>query len=206
MLVLLCGGELFTGNTTMTIGLLDRSLSPKQIVKNWLIVYGGNFSGALVVAWLVSASGLLSTGNHSLAVFFIKTASSKTALGFGSALALGILCNWLVCLAIWMSTAAEDVAGKVLGILFPIWVFVASGYEHSVANMFYIPLGMMAKANPSYVASALKYGISPKMIDGMNLSQMFVSNLIPVTIGNIIGGGLFVATLYGIVYLREKET
>ena len=117
---------------------------------------------------------------------------------------MGILCNWLVCLAIWMSLGAKDIAGKLLAIFFPIWLFITSGFEHSVANMYYISAGIMAKANPEWVAMAIKLGASPEKIAALGWDTFVINNLIPVTLGNIVGGSVFVGLAYWLSYSYKK--
>ncbi|MEW6101860.1 MAG: formate/nitrite transporter family protein [Candidatus Omnitrophota bacterium] len=176
ILVLIIGSELFTGNILMTIGLIYRRYSFVKVLRNWLVVYFGNFFGAVIIAWLVYKSGLLgSLGNFTpIGEIAVKITETKMELNFTEALCRGILCNMLVCLAVIMSIASRTIEGKILGIYFPIMAFVASGYEHSVANMYFLPAGLMAK--------------------GEFMLGFFKSfnNLIPVTIGNIIGGLLIV--------------
>ncbi len=176
MLVLIPGSELFTGNILMTIGFIYRKYSFARVLRNLLVVYFGNLLGAAFIAWLVFRSGLLvhlgdltSTGAVAVSI-----AEAKLQLSFAEALCRGILCNMLVCLAVIMCIASRTVTGKIFGIYFPIMTFVASGYEHSVANMYFLPAGLMAKGE--FAA---------------NFFSMF-NNLIPVTIGNIIGGLLIV--------------
>jgi formate/nitrite transporter len=176
MLVLIPGSELFTGNILMTIGFIYRKYSFIKVLRNWLVVYFGNLFGALIIAWLTFHSGLL--GNPAQPSAIGKTAlaiaETKLHLGFTEALCRGILCNMLVCLAVIMCIAAKTLHGKILGIYFPIMTFVASGFEHSVANMYFLPVGLMTKG--TFVPGFL---------------SMF-DNLIPVSIGNIIGGLLIV--------------
>ncbi|MBN3037784.1 MAG: formate/nitrite transporter family protein [Candidatus Omnitrophica bacterium] len=176
MLVLIPGSELFTGNILMTIGFIYHRYSFLKMLRNWLIVYLGNLCGALIIAWLVNSSGLLVHLGEVTAVgaTAIKISQTKLQLVFSEALSRGILCNMLVCLAVIMSIASRTVTGKILGIYFPIMTFVASGYEHSVANMYFLPIGLMASGN-----------FSREFLTIFN-------NLIPVTIGNIIGGLLIV--------------
>ncbi|MBU1061936.1 MAG: formate/nitrite transporter family protein [Candidatus Omnitrophica bacterium] len=176
MLVLIPGSELFTGNILMTIGFIYRKYSFLKVMRNWLIVYFGNLIGAMIIAWLVFSSGLLISNGSLTAMGTVATniAEGKLDMGFTEALCRGILCNMLVCLAVIMSIASRTVTGKIFGIYFPIMAFVASGYEHSVANMYFLPAGLMVKG---------------EFISGF--STMF-NNLIPVTIGNIIGGLLIV--------------
>lgn len=176
MLVLIPGSELFTGNILMTVGFIYRKYPFTKVLRNWLIVYLGNLLGALFIGWLVFSSGLLGhVGNLNPAgVTAVQIAQTKLQLGFQEALCRGILCNMLVCLAVIMCIASRTVVGKIFGIYFPIMTFVASGYEHSVANMYFLPIGLM--------------------MEGQFMSNFFVifKNLIPVTIGNILGGLLIV--------------
>lgn len=176
ILVLILGSELFTGNILMTIGLIYQKYSFTRVLRNWLVVYLGNFLGSMIIAWLVFNSGLLvHLGSlTSIGDVAAKVAETKLQLSFTEALCRGILCNMLVCLAVIMCIASKTLGGKILGIYFPIMTFVASGYEHSVANMYFLPVGLMAK--------------------GEFISSFFAifNNLIPVTIGNIIGGLLIV--------------
>jgi len=176
MLVLIPGSELFTGNILMTIGFIYRKYSFAKVLRNWLTVYLGNLIGAMIIALLVFNSGLLGQpGNlSSTGIMAAKIAEGKLQIGFVEALCRGILCNMLVCLAVIMSIASRTVSGKILGIYFPIMVFVISGYEHSVANMYFLPVALMAKAE--FASGFLS----------------IFNNLIPVTIGNIIGGLLIV--------------
>ena len=176
MLVLILGSELFTGNILMTIGVIYQRYSYLKVLRNWLVVYLGNFLGALIVAWLVSSSGLLSHNGEltSIGATAVNIAENKLGLSFAEALSRGILCNILVCVAVIMCMASRTITGKVFGIYFPIMTFVVSGYEHSVANMYFLPAALMAKGN---------------FLSGF--PAMF-NNLIPVTIGNIIGGLLII--------------
>jgi formate/nitrite transporter len=176
MLVLIPGSELFTGNILMAIGFIYRRYSFAKVLRNWLVVYFGNLVGAIFIAWLVYKSGLLiQMGNFtSIGKVAVNITEAKLGLSFMEALTRGILCNMLVCLAVIMCIAARTVIGKIFGIYFPIMTFVASGFEHSVANMYFLPIGLMIK--------------------GEFVSRFFTifNNLIPVTIGNVIGGLLIV--------------
>jgi len=176
MLVLIPGSELFTGNILMTIGFIYRKYSLIKVLRNWLAVYIGNLLGALAIAWLVFNSGLLGSINSPSAtgIVAMNIADAKLALGFTEALCRGILCNMLVCLAVIMCIASRSVMGKIFGIYFPIMAFVVSGYEHSVANMYFLPVGLMMKGE--FISKFLT----------------IFNNLIPVTLGNIIGGLLIV--------------
>ncbi|MBL7158600.1 MAG: formate/nitrite transporter family protein [Candidatus Omnitrophica bacterium] len=176
MLVLIPGSELFTGNILMTIGFIYRKYAFVKVLRNWIVVYIGNLLGAIIIAALVYKSGLL--GNigslNAVGEVAVRIMNAKLELGFTEAVCLGILCNMLVCLAVIMCIASKTVAGKILGIYFPIMAFIASGYEHSVANMYFLPIGLM--------------------MEGRFFSDfpIMFKNLIPVTIGNIIGGLLVV--------------
>jgi formate/nitrite transporter len=184
ILVVVGGAELFTGNNLIVMAWAERRISTRQLLRNWLLVYCANFAGALGTALLVAWSGTLALGDGALAATAMRIAEAKVALPFGEALVRGILCNTLVCLAVWLCFAAHDVAGKAIAIVFPISAFVALGFEHSVANMYLIPLGWLAGAD-----TVTPWGL--------------LANLVPVTLGNLIGGGLFVAAVYWAIYLRR---
>lgn len=205
IMVLLCGAELFTGNCLMLTGVLERKIRFRAMLKSWLCVYIGNLIGSILIAWLGTYCGLLSCGGDALGGMTIKIAAGKVGLEFGKAFVLGLLCNWLVCLAVWLSTGARDVAGKIMGIIFPIWLFVTSGFEHSIANMYYIPAGIFARATPAYVDAALGLGVSQSAIDNIGWGSFFTGNLIPVTLGNIVGGCVFVALFYWLAYLKKSK-
>lgn len=180
MLVVIAGAELFTGNNLMFMSVLSGDAKLKDMLIKWAIVFASNFLGAVFLAWLMYHSGLL-TG--AVADKAVTIAVGKAELAFFPALIRGILCNWLVCLAVWMALASQDVIGKIAGMLFPVMMFVAAGFEHSIANMYFIPVGIM--------------------LDPVQVSWSgFFSNLLPVTIGNIIGGAFFVATAYWFVFRK----
>ena len=201
VMVILAGGELFTGNVLMLTSLAEKKITIKKLLRNWTIVYIGNFIGAVLIAFLVSRTGQWSGGENLLGAMTIKIAVGKINLTTLSAICLGILCNWLVCIAVWMSFAAESFAGKVIGIFLPIWLFVTSGFEHSVANMYYIPAGIFAK-NITVYASASQ--LASGTLDGLTWGHFLLYNLLPVTIGNILGGGLFVVMAYWFCYHKKK--
>jgi formate/nitrite transporter len=205
MLVVIAGAELFTGNCLMSVALFDKKISLAAMLKNWLFVYLGNFVGAMIIVLLIVYSGQFDFSQGQLGGFTIKLASYKIGLSFQNAFFMGILCNWLVCLAIWMAVGAKDIAGKLLAIFFPIWLFISSGFEHSVANMYYIPAGILAKANPLWVKAALNMEVTPESIVALNWHSFIIKNLIPVTLGNIVGGGLFVGMIYWFVYLKKQN-
>ena len=205
VMVVVAGGELFTGNSLMLMAMAEGRISPWQLLRSWIVVYAGNFAGALLPAGLVCLSGQWGMSGGLLGVSVIKTAAGKTALSFQNAFFLGVLCNWLVCLAVWMSFAARDIAGKVLVIFFPIWIFVTSGFEHSVANMYYIPAGILAAADPALAERAASVGLSPEALANLNWGAMLQANLLPVTLGNVVGGGVLVALACWFVYRRDKR-
>ncbi|MDR0853182.1 MAG: formate/nitrite transporter family protein [Clostridiales Family XIII bacterium] len=205
MLVVLAGAELFTGNCLMVGGVIRRQFSTSRMLRNWVIVYVFNMVGAVILVLFIHLSGQLHSGGDLLGAVTLKIAAGKVNLSFVSALVSGIMCNWLVCLGVWLAYAAETFAGKILGIFFPIWLFVTSGFEHSVANMYYIPAGILANTNPDYVQKAVEIGVKPESLDALNLQGFFVTNLIPVTIGNIIGGAVFVSLAYFIAYGRGAQ-
>lgn len=185
ILVVVAGAELFTGNNLIVMAWADRKITAGRLLRNWGLVYIGNFVGSVGAALLVWQSGVLALGDGAVASNAAAIASAKVALPFVEALFRGVLCNALVCLAVWLCVAAHSVTDRILAIIFPISAFVALGFEHSVANMYFIPLGMLIGA------------------DGVTLAGLF-ANLVPVTLGNIAGGSVFVALVYWLVYLRER--
>jgi formate/nitrite transporter len=201
MLVVLAGGELFTGNTLMAIALMRRRISLASMLGNWAVVYIGNFTGSVFLAHMMADSGLFNNGAGLLGGVTIKIASGKVSLSFVSAFYLGLMCNWLVCLAVWIAYGAKDMAGKILGIFCPIWLFITSGFEHSVANMYYIPAGIFAKGNAAWLSAS---GMSPDVLEKLNWASFVVNNLVPVTLGNIVGGMFFVGMAYWFAYLQDK--
>ena len=204
MLVIIAGGELFTGNVLILASVMDRQVLISKMLKNWIFVYIGNFFGSVFIAWMMNKSGLFSSGAAGLGVVTIKIASYKVGLSFGKAFFLGLMCNWLVCLAVWMAWGAKDITGKIFAIFFPIWLFITSGFEHSIANMYYIPAGIIAKGNQAMVDAALSRGVTAEALDLLNWKTFFVNNLFPVTLGNIVGGGVFVACVYWFCYLKKN--
>jgi len=203
MLVVIAGAELFTGNTLMIGGVVRREITLGAMLRNWVIVYASNLVGALLITCMIHWSGLLHSGGDLLGAVTIKIAAGKTALPFESAFVLGILCNWLVCLAVWMAFATTSMTGKIFAIFFPIWLFVTSGFEHSVANMYYIPAGIIASGTDAFVEAAQKIGLTDAALDNLNWHGFFINNLIPVTLGNIVGGCLFVSLAYYLAYKKK---
>lgn len=203
MLVVLAGGELFTGNTMLGVSLMEKRISLMDMLTNWLFVYVGNFVGSVFIAYMMSRSGLFTSGADMLGGVTIRIAAYKATLDFMPAFYLGIMCNWLVCLAVWMSWGAHDMAGKIFAIYFPIWLFITSGFEHSVANMYYVPAGIFAKANSAFAAAS---GLSVEALGNLTWSNFLINNLVPVTLGNIVGGMVFVGMSYWFVYLRGQTS
>ena len=202
MIVALTGAELFTGNVMMTFAVLEKKVSLLKLLRSWTIVYIANFLGSILVAGLIFGAGMGHNGGDAVGVTAMQTAFSKINLTFGEAFFRGILCNWLVCLAIFMASTSKRVIGKIFAIFFPIMTFVASGYEHSVANMFFIPNGLLMKHFPSIVAAS---GMTPDQLATMTWKGFFLHNLLPVTCGNIVGAFVFVVLLFWTAYLREEH-
>jgi len=199
MLVVIAGAELFTGNNLMISSVMSKEITLGTMTKRWGIVFLTNFIGSILVALLFYFSGLWKTGDGALGAAAVKVAYNKVVLSFGEALWRGIGCNWLVCLAVWMALAARQTIGKIFAIFFPIMAFVAIGFEHSVANMYFIPAGILLM-NETVINSLL--GMDLSMLGWANFLWR---NLLPVTIGNIIGGGVFVGMSYWGAYLRPVK-
>jgi formate transporter len=204
ILIIIGGGELFTGNCLMTMAVLHKKVTLVKMLRNWGIAYLGNFVGALLLAGLMLLSRQFTFGNGEVGLFALNIAETKSALAFGSAFGLGILCNVLVCLAVWLSWSARTVAGKMLAIIPPITVFVAAGFEHSIANMYFIPYAWLIKnfAEPAFFTTI---GKTPADFTNLTIRNLFLANLLPVTLGNIIGGGLIIGGIYWFVYLRKDK-
>lgn len=183
MLVIICGAELFTGNNLMTLALMEKKITVKGMLVNWGVVYIGNLIGSILLALILAKSGLYTEAVLAKAVGIAET---KAVIPFADAILRGILCNMLVVLACWMQAGSKDIIGKIFAIWFPIMLFVFAGFEHSVANMTYLSLGI-------FLGGDLSWG------------QMFVTNLLPVTIGNIIGGAIIVPCVYYYGFIRKKK-
>jgi len=184
MLVIVAGAELFTGNSLIVMAWAGRQITTRALLRNWGLVYAANLAGSVATALAVWGAGSYAIGEGAVAAKAAAIAEAKVAIPFLPALLRGVFCNVLVCLSVWLCLAAHSVTDRILAILFPIAAFVAMGFEHSVANMYLIPAGWLHGAEGVTIAS-------------------FLANLIPVTIGNVIGGGVFVAGVYWVVYLRE---
>jgi formate/nitrite transporter len=200
MLVVVAGAELFTGDNLIVISALEKKVRWGELLKTWIAVYLGNLVGSVLIALLLYWSGLWSMNGNLVGAAALKIAGTKVGLTFVQGLVRGILCNWLVCLAVWMATSSKDVIGKLFAVFFPVMAFVASGFEHSVANMFFIPYGILLKSVPKVVEAT---GKTLADYAGLNWVTLWTKNLIPVTIGNIIGGAFFVGFIYWFVYLKK---
>jgi len=203
VLVVIAGAELFTGNTLIIMAWASRKVSTPLLLRNWGLVYAGNFAGALLTVLLVYASQQFEFNGDQIGATALKVANNKVNLGFGQAIALGILCNALVTLAVWLALSARGSIDKIVSIVFPITAFVAAGFEHSVANMYFIPMGVLLKDEPSVREAA---GLSGGALSDLTWGDFLLANLLPVTIGNIIGGALLVGAVYWFVYLRRDRT
>lgn len=206
MMIVFIGGELFTGDCLMINGVLDKRYSVWSMLRVLLIVWFSNLIGSVVIAFLAYAAGQYNFTNGLLGAFTIKVALGKVNLSFGTAFASGIACNVFVCAAVLMAAAAKDIEGKVWAIFFPILAFVVSGYEHCVANMYYIPAGLFAMQNETYVQRVMEeYGYTAEQLSGLNLANFFVKSSIPVTLGNMVGGMLFLGVILYFVNKKKKE-
>ena len=203
ILVIVAGAELYTGNNLIVMAYVSRKIMLRRLLRNWIVVFSGNFAGALFVVWLVSLSGQWTSSGAAVGVKALMIANGKVNLTFVEALSRGILCNILVCLAVWLCFSCRSVADKVLAIVFPITAFVALGFEHSVANMYFIPAGLILKQNPQILSAAETILGKAPDLSRLTIFGFLVRNLLPVTIGNIIGGGFLVGVIYWFVYLRR---
>jgi len=202
MLVVIGGAELFTGNNLMTIGLSRGQFGVTGVVYNWVIVYIANFLGSVLLVYIMYKSGLWHTGGNAVGTTAVNIAAGKVNLSWAEAFYRGIGCNWLVCLAVWLAFAAKDVVGKIFGIFFPIMAFVASGFEHCVANMYFIPMGIVLKGDAAMADAVAKLGTKA---DALTWGGFAINNLVPVTLGNIVGGAVFVGLAYFMVYVNQMS-
>lgn len=202
MMVVLTGAELFTGNVMMTFAVIEKKTSFLKLLRNWSIVYIGNLVGSIILATLIYFSGCSHNSHEALGALGLTTAYTKATLPLVEAFTRGILCNWLVCLAIWMASSSRHVIGKIFAIFFPIMTFVASGYEHSIANMYFLTNGLFLKHTPAIVAAS---GLTADQLSNLSLKSCIFNNLIPVTLGNIVGAIVFVVLLFWTAYLRDDH-
>lgn len=206
IMVLLAGAELFTGNCLISMAVLEKKVKVMSMLRNWFFVYLGNMIGGIGYTFLMSLTTQQGMDGGKLAAYAINAAYGKCTIEFGPAVIMGVFCNVLVCIAVWVSYSSKDVVGKIVAMFFPIWIFVVSGYEHCIANMYFIPMGIFSKNNDAYVQAAMsQYGLTADQISQVNWQNFFVTNLIPVTIGNIIGGVVLVGVVYWVVYLNKKK-
>ncbi len=204
VLVLVAGSDLFTGNTLLSMGWLNGNLTTKQVVRNWTWVYIGNFIGAMFLLWLMYSSNLWLGHGGEVGANAVALAYKKTHLSFWEAFVRGVGCNWLVCLAVVIVVSARDVASKIIGAWFPVMAFIASGFEHCVANMFIIPAGITASSDP-VVAEAVMAHHPTWDLTTLNTSSFIFGNLIPVTLGNIFSGAVLVGGVYWFLYVKESK-
>ena len=203
ILVIVAGAELFTGNSLIVMAYVSRKITLRQLLRNWVIVFAGNLVGSLGIVFLIWLSGQWSARNSAVGVEALIIANDKVSLGFWQALSRGILCNILVCLAVWLCFSGRSVTDKILAIIFPITAFVALGFEHSIANMYFVPAGLLIKQSPEALAAAQNVLGQTPDLSRLSIAGFIVNNLLPVTLGNIIGGGFLVGAIYWFVYLRR---
>ncbi len=203
VLVVVGGAELFTGNNLIVMAWASGKVSGRALLRNWIIVYIGNFLGSVLTAVLVFFTRQHTFGADAVGVAALKIAIAKVDYTFLQALALGILCNALVCMAVWLSFSARSTLDRIAAIVFPITAFVAAGFEHSIANMYFIPYALLIKVfDPDFISRT--EGRVPGL-EVLTWESFFIDNLVPVTIGNIIGGSVLVAAIYWSIYLRGRE-
>ncbi len=198
VLVIIAGADLFTGDTLMVMGCFTGKIKVRQMLGSWAFVFLGNLAGALAIVAMVHFSGHWLGNNGAIGAKALAIANAKVNLSFTQAFCSGMLCNILVCLAIWLCYSSRSVTDKILSILFPITAFVAMGFEHSIANMYFIPAGLLLKHNPAITGM-----INGTDFSNLTLKGFAVGNLLPVTLGNMIGGAIFVGAIYWILYLRK---
>jgi formate transporter len=204
ILVVVAGAELFTGNNLIVMAWAAGKVSTGRLLRNWVIVWMGNLVGSVVTAAIIFLGRQYTMGSGAVGLNALTTANSKTGLDFIQALMLGIMCNALVCLAVWLCYSAHSTTDKIMAIIFPVTAFVAGGFEHSVANMYFIPLGLFIKQfAPAAFWESIKK--TPADFGHLTWGNFFIGNLLPVTLGNIIGGALMVGLVYWFAYLRPKK-
>ena len=203
ILVVVTGAELFTGNHLAIMSLASKKITAPKLLKNWVIIFGGNFVGSVATAWILYMSNAWTNNGYQFGIRAMMIASHKVNLGFVEAFFLGILCNVLVCMAIWLAASGKKVSDKILGIIFPLSAFVAMGFEHSIANMYFLIFPLLIKNDPSLLSAMTTAGVT---VDTSNIDYMGVlHNIIPVTFGNLVGGCVFVGLVYWLAYLRNNR-
>ncbi|MGL6195090.1 MAG: formate/nitrite transporter family protein, partial [Thermoguttaceae bacterium] len=201
MMIILAGAELFTGNMLITIAVFEKRTTYYKMTRNWFVVYFSNFVGAAIIAYLVFMAKTYTQNHNQFGVYALQIAQNKVSLPFTEIFIRGILCNWLVCIAIWMAYSSRSVIGKIAALFFPITAFAALGYEHCVANMFFFTKGMLLKSVPEI--ADIVVATTGKTLDNMTVQAIVFNNLIPSTLGNIVGATLFVGVTYWYVYLKK---
>lgn len=202
ILVVVAGAELFTGNNLLIMATASGKLSARKLLWNWVVLYFGNFVGSVMVALIMFQTLQYTMADGAVGATAMKIANAKCQLDFGTALTRGIYCNVLVCLAVWLTFSCRTTGDKILAIIFPITAFVACGFEHSVANMYFIPMGIFIKTlAPGYFWAMI--GQTSSSYTDLTWINFF-RNLLPVTIGNLIGGTAFVGIIYWVIHLRKK--
>ena len=204
VLVLVAGSDLFTGNTMLSMAWLNGNLGTKQVLRNWSWVYIGNFIGALFLVWLIYSADMWSGHGGAVGAKAVALAYKKTHLSFGEAFIRGMACNWLVCLAVILVASAQDTISKIVAAWFPVMAFIASGFEHCVANMYIIPAGITASLDPT-IASVVTSAHPTWDLATLNTSSFIFGNLIPVTLGNIFSGAVLVGGIYWFLYVKEEN-
>uniref|UniRef100_I5ARZ2 Formate/nitrite transporter family protein n=1 Tax=Eubacterium cellulosolvens (strain ATCC 43171 / JCM 9499 / 6) TaxID=633697 RepID=I5ARZ2_EUBC6 len=206
MMIVFLGGELFTGDCMIAMACLRGKVKVTKMIGILILVWITNLAGGFLMALLIAHSGQLAYSNNLLGAFTIKLAVGKAGIDFGTGVCSGILCNIFVCAAVLMAAMAKDMAGKIMAIFFPIMSFVIGGFEHCVANMYYIPAGIFAAGNATYAeVSAKEYGITKDQLASLNWGTFFVNNELPVTIGNIIGGMVCISLVLVLLNRKQKE-
>jgi len=207
ILVIVGGAELFTGNNLIVMAFASGKIGIGAVLRNWVIVYLGNFVGAILTAYLMFLTKQYTFGNGAIGLAALNTANSKAGLDFMQAIALGIMCNALVCMAVWLCFSARSTTDRIMAIIPPITAFVAAGFEHSIANMYFIPIGLFIKsgAGPEFwqLPALVDAGKTAESFGAITWQNFFIGNLLPVTIGNIIGGAVMVGMLYWFIYRRQ---
>ncbi len=205
ILVVVCGGELFTSSVLTTVARASQRITTQQMLRNWIVVYFGNLCGALFFVACIWFAGQHLTADGAWGLNALNIAQHKLHHSFGQAVILGLLCNLMVCLATWMTYSCRSVADKILVMIFPVAMFVAAGFEHSIANMFMIPMGIVIHsfASPEFW---LGLGVDPAQFADLTVSNFVFHNLIPVTLGNILGGGVLVGLSYWLIHRRPTHT
>lgn len=203
ILVVVGGSELFTGNNLIIMAFANKKVSLGGLLRNWIVVYCGNFVGSIATAYIVFLSKQYTFGSGAIGLTALNIGEAKTSFTFIQAVALGIMCNALVCMAVWLCYSARSTTDKILSIIPPISCFVAAGFEHSIANMYFIPIALFVKywGDPKFFETI---GKTAENFPNLTWGNFFIGNLLPVTIGNIIGGAFMVGLVYWFVYLRKK--